>query len=162
MSDRLNALELSEELRAIYSHPQWQEFMAVLYRSRCPPATTAYSAADLDTQVRTWALQHPHINQLLAWFHQCTARYGLTFDPFASLPASRAPAPEADCRDSAASQQKLQLIPDAEQLAVAKQQQEQGWACQQQYIPEESAAQAFYFQQVQPYAFPSHYYPYGR
>jgi hypothetical protein len=34
-------------------------------------------------------MNHPHISPLLAWFHACTAKYGLAFDPFSELPTSR-------------------------------------------------------------------------
>jgi hypothetical protein len=88
VADRLTALEASEELKAIYAHPQWHELMAVLCRARCAPLNES-STQDIASQVRSWAMNHPHISPLLAWFHACTARYGLAFDPFSELPTSR-------------------------------------------------------------------------
>jgi hypothetical protein len=86
--ERVEALENSEELRMIYSHPQWQEFLGVLYRARATPQN-AFDAASLEVQVRNWCQNHPQISQVLAWFHHCTARHGLAYDPFQDLPVSK-------------------------------------------------------------------------
>jgi hypothetical protein len=86
--ERVEALENSEELRMIYSHPQWQEFLGVLDRARATPQN-AFDAASLEDQVRNWCQKHPQISQMLAWFHHCTARYGLAYDPFQDLPVSK-------------------------------------------------------------------------
>lgn len=85
---RLNALEESDELRAIYSHPSWQEFARVLYNGKAAAAasTTSY---EFDHQMRQWAESHPQIAPVIAWFHQCTSRFGLSFDPYVSVPQSR-------------------------------------------------------------------------
>lgn len=72
----------------IYSHPQWQEFLGVLYRARATPQNQI-DPASLDVQIRSWCHNHPQISQMLAWFQHCTARYGLSFDPFETLPVSR-------------------------------------------------------------------------
>jgi hypothetical protein len=88
LCERVEALENSEELRMIYSHPQWQEFLGVLYRARATPQN-AFDAASLEIQVRNWCINHPQISQMLAWFHHCTARYGLAYDPFQDLPISK-------------------------------------------------------------------------
>lgn len=85
--NQLEALENSEELRLIYIHPQWQEFLRILHRARTAPENA--NNIHLEAQIRAWCLNHPQIGQMLAWFHHCTCRYGLSFDPFVILPRSR-------------------------------------------------------------------------
>lgn len=87
-TQRLSALEESEELRAIYSHPSWQEFAGVLYNGKYAAATTA-TAFEFDQQMRQWAGSHPQIAPVIAWFHQCVARFGLSFDPYVYVPQCR-------------------------------------------------------------------------
>ena len=84
----LEALEKSLELKEIYSHPQWHEFLSVVNRANNTPPGT-FTKQEIDLQMRDWALNHPQISQLLAWFHQCTAKYDLSYDPFTELPVSQ-------------------------------------------------------------------------
>lgn len=82
---RLRALEESDELRAIYSHPSWLEFSRVLFNGK-NSAANAQNPVDFDLQMRQWAESHPQIAPVIAWFHQCTARFGFSFDPYVSVP----------------------------------------------------------------------------
>lgn len=89
-AQRLSALEESEELRAIYSHPSWQEFARVMYNGKYAASTSA-TAFEFDQQMRQWAGSHPQIAPVIAWFHQCVARFGLSFDPYVAVPQCRQP-----------------------------------------------------------------------
>ena len=114
LTSRVLALELSEELRDIYSHPNWIKFMDLL--------NTITTDSSLHV-FRYWAETHYMLMPMIQWFHQCTAKYGLRFDIFRYLPPSRLILQERCCRKIAQYQtsiqtntQKLQYYQELQQL----------------------------------------------
>lgn len=77
---RVAALEMSEELREIYSHPDWIKFVKLL--------ENVNSKRSRNT-LRQWAESNHQLRPMIAWFHRCTEKYGLSFDIYNFIPPSR-------------------------------------------------------------------------
>lgn len=77
---RISALEESVELRDIYNLPQWIKFMELIKTAKSTHAKQI---------LHSWAVSHHQLGPILSRFHQCTSRFGLTFDIFVFVPPSR-------------------------------------------------------------------------
>lgn len=80
LSSRVAALENSEELRDIYSHPLWTSLMQL---------TKSANDDQSKHRLQLWAEAHYQLAPLISWFHSCTHRYGLSFDIYHFVPLSR-------------------------------------------------------------------------
>lgn len=114
LTARVLALELSAELRDIYSHPHWIKFMDLLKTITTDASRHVF---------RYWAETHHLLMPMIQWFHQCTAKYGLRFDVFTYLPPSRLILQDQCCQKISqyqtslqTNQQKLKYYQELQQL----------------------------------------------
>ena len=80
MQERIAALEECEELRDIYNNQHWITLMELNRAAKTDIARE---------RLRSWAEKNHQIAPVLQWFHQCTQKFGLTFDVYTFVPPSR-------------------------------------------------------------------------